>query len=124
PRAVGAVRSRPGPVRTRAGITSYVELTKPRIVLLLRVTTVPAMILAERGLPSIWLVLATLAGGTMSAGGANAINQFLDRDIDRIMTRTRGRPIPTRAIPPGRALSFGVALGPAGFVWLAALVHP
>src|SRR5439155_1439648 len=87
------------------------------------VTTVPAMILASRGLPSIWLILATLAGGTMSAGGANAINQFLDRDIDGIMTRTRGRPIPASAIPPGRALSFGVALGVAGFVWLAALVN-
>jgi len=121
--AAGAVRTRQRPVRARAGLPSYVELTKPRIVLLLLVTTVPAMILASRGLPSIWLILATLAGGTMSAGGANAINQFLDRDIDGIMTRTRGRPIPASAIPPGRALSFGVALGVAGFVWLAALVN-
>jgi len=103
--------------------SAFWQLTKPRIVLLLLITTVPAMILAEGGVPSLWLIVSTLIGGTAAAGGANAINQFLDRDIDGIMTRTRGRPIPASAIPPGRALSFGVALGVAGFVWLAALVN-
>ena len=70
-------------------VRAYVELTKPRIILLLLITTVPAMILAAGGVPSGWLILATLAGGTVSAGGANALNQYLDRDIDAVMHRTR-----------------------------------
>ncbi len=98
---------------------SYVALTKPRIVVLLLVTTVPAMILAEQGWPSVWLILLTLFGGTLSAGGANAINCYIDRDIDSIMTRTKDRPIPAGLIDPERALVFGTFLGIAGFSVLA-----
>jgi protoheme IX farnesyltransferase len=104
-------------------LSAYLQLTKPRIVLLLLITTVPAMILARRGVPSLWLTLATLFGGTMSAAGANAINQYVDRDIDEVMTRTRRRPLPARAIEPTRALVFGILLGIAGFVWLTFLVN-
>jgi len=122
--AAAPVRRRPtlgtsAPARgVRRTISAYVALTKPRIVLLLLVTTVPAMILAARGLPSVALIAATLFGGTLSAGGANAINQYVDRDIDRIMLRTRRRPLPSRRIAPPRALAFGLALGAAGFVFL------
>jgi protoheme IX farnesyltransferase len=112
-----------GRVRFSSVLSAYLELTKPRIVLLLLITTVPAMILARRGVPSLWLIAATLFGGTMSAAGANAINQYVDRDIDEVMTRTRRRPLPARAIEPRRALVFGVLLGIAGFVWLAFLVN-
>jgi heme o synthase len=109
---------------TRFGaLASYYQLTKPRIVLLLLITTVPSMILADKGMPSLWLIAATLIGGTMSAGGANAINQFVDRDIDAIMARTRRRPLPSHAIPPRNALVFGMGLGVAGFVWLLATVN-
>ena len=104
-------------------IRAYVELTKPRIVLLLLITTVPAMILAERGVPSGWLILATLLGGSVSAGGANALNQYLDRDIDEVMARTRRRPLPNRRVTPRSALVFGVVLGAAAFVFLAATVN-
>ena len=93
-------------------------LTKPRIVVLLLITTVPAMILAERGMPSVVLIAETLFGGTLSAGGANAINQYLDRDIDLIMARTRRRPLPSHRIEPSRALAFGLLLGLVGFVFL------
>jgi heme o synthase len=122
-----AARPHPRGSKGRLGLPSvlsaYLELTKPRIVLLLLITTVPAMILARRGVPSLWLIVATLFGGTMSAAGANAINQYVDRDIDEVMTRTRRRPLPARAIEPGRALVFGVLLGIAGFLWLAFLVN-
>ena len=74
-------------------LRAYVALTKPRIIELLLVTTVPTMVLAERGLPSPWLIAAVMIGGTLAAGGANAINMFLDRDIDDIMRRTRHRPL-------------------------------
>jgi len=101
-----------------ATLKSYVELTKPRIIELLLITTVPAMVVAAGGWPSTWLVLATLIGGTLSAGGANAINNVIDRDIDQLMRRTRGRPIPTARIGPRPALAFGASLGLTGFVWL------
>jgi protoheme IX farnesyltransferase len=104
-------------------LSAYYQLTKPRIVVLLLITTVPSMILAARGVPSLWLILTTLIGGTMSAGGANAINQYLDRDIDELMARTRRRPLPSHAIPPRNALAFGVGLGVAGFVWLLVTVN-
>jgi protoheme IX farnesyltransferase len=111
--------ARPG----RSSASAYLKLTKPRIVELLLVTTVPSMILAERGLPSLWLIGATLVGGSLTAGGANAINQYLDRDIDAVMSRTRRRPLPAGAISPGRALAFGVALGLTGFAWLWVTVN-
>jgi protoheme IX farnesyltransferase len=101
----------------------YVRLTKPRIIELLLVTTVPAMILAAGGLPSPWRILATLAGGTLTAGGANAINQFYDRDIDEVMTRTRRRPLPRQQVSPRAALAFGLAIGAAGFLLLLATVN-
>ena len=79
-------------------LLAYLRLTKPRIVGLLVITTIPAMILAERGMPSGWLILATVAGGSIVAGGANALNMYFDRDIDRLMSRTRGRPRLTAAV--------------------------
>jgi protoheme IX farnesyltransferase len=111
------------PKRRGSALVAYYQLTKPRIVLLLLITTVPSMILAARGVPSLWLILATLIGGTMSAGGANAINQYLDRDIDELMARTRRRPLPAHAIRPRNALVFGIGLGVAGFGWLVATVN-
>jgi len=94
-----------------AGLGAYVALTKPRIIELLLITTVPAMVLAEGGWPDTWLVIATLIGGTLSAGGANAINNYFDRDIDVVMRRTSHRPLPRDAIPASNALWFGIVLG-------------
>jgi protoheme IX farnesyltransferase len=107
----------------RETITAYVQLTKPRIIVLLLIVTVPAMILAARGMPSPWLILATLAGGTIAAGSANAINCYLDRDIDEIMKRTRRRPLPAHRITPERALRFGFILGAASFFFLSMAVN-
>ncbi len=104
-------------------VRAYVSLTKPRIIELLLVTTVPTMVLAARGIPSVWLIVATLVGGTMAAGGANAINMYVDRDIDAIMHRTANRPLVTGAITPQAALVFAVALEGAAFVELALLVN-
>ena len=106
------------PTTVRGRIGAYVALTKPRIIELLLVTTLPAMILAERSWPGTWLVMATLIGGTMSAGGANAINNVIDRDIDQIMRRTAHRPMATHKVPPMHALIFGIVLGLGGFAWL------
>ncbi|CAN5650812.1 heme o synthase [soil metagenome] len=109
------------PVRARLG--AYLALTKPRIIELLLITTVPTMVVAERGLPSIWLMLATVTGGTLAAGGANAVNMVLDRDIDRIMERTRNRPLVTGAVTPRAALTFAVGLEIAAFFWLWGTVN-
>lgn len=97
---------------------AYLALTKPRIIELLLITTVPAMVLAAGGWPGWWLVVNTLLGGTLSAGGANALNNWFDRDIDEVMRRTRRRPLPRHRIEPVAALRFGIALGVAGFLWL------
>jgi protoheme IX farnesyltransferase len=97
---------------------AYVALTKPRIIELLLITTVPTMVLAEGGWPSTWLVIITLIGGTLAAGGANAINMYVDRDIDRLMERTRNRPLVTGAVAPRDALIFAVALEIAAFAVL------
>ncbi|MDQ1398378.1 MAG: heme o synthase [Acidimicrobiaceae bacterium] len=102
---------------------AYVSLTKPRIIELLLVTTVPTMVVAARGLPNGWLILETLIGGTLAAGGANAINMYIDRDIDAIMHRTSRRPLVTGAVTPQAALTFAVALEVAAFVELAVLVN-
>ncbi len=99
-------------------VGSYVALTKPRIIELLLITTVPTMVLAERGWPSTWLVIVTLVGGTLAAGGANAINMYVDRDIDRLMERTRNRPLVTGVIAPRNALVFAVGLEIAAFAVL------
>ncbi|HET7304165.1 MAG TPA: heme o synthase [Segeticoccus sp.] len=107
----------------RAVVRDYVALTKPRIIELLLVTTFPVMFLAERGLPSAWLVVATLVGGTLSAGSANTLNCYFDRDIDKVMHRTERRPLVTGAITPRAALVFGVALGAFSVLWLGLLVN-
>ena len=104
--------------KTGGTIAAYFALTKPRIIELLLITTVPAMVLAADGWPGWWLVIATLVGGSLSAGGANAINNWFDRDIDEIMRRTRRRPLPRHQVSPEAALRFGIVLGMAGFVWL------
>jgi protoheme IX farnesyltransferase len=100
-----------------------VALTKPRIIELLLVTTVPTMIVAERGLPSLWLIACTVVGGTLAAGGANAINMYVDRDIDRLMERTKGRPLVTGAMTPRAALTFAVGLEVAAFALLWGTVN-
>ena len=102
---------------------AYVALTKPRIIELLLVTTVPAMVVAERGLPDVWLIVATVIGGTLAAGGANAINMVVDRDIDALMERTRDRPLVTGAMTPQAALAFALALEATAFVWLWGFVN-
>lgn len=99
-------------------VRAYISLTKPRIIVLLLITTVPAMVVAERGWPSNWLILATLVGGTLSAAGANAINCWYDRDIDAIMVRTQSRPLVRGVIEPAHALAFGIALGAIAFALL------
>ncbi len=104
------------PVRSR--LAAYVALTKPRIIELLLITTVPAMVLAAGGWPDTWLVVATLVGGTLSAAGANTLNCVYDADIDELMRRTRGRPLARHEVSPQSALIFGVVLGAAGFVVL------
>jgi len=104
-------------------VRAYVALTKPRIIELLLVTTVPAMILAAHGMPPLGLIVATLVGGSLAAGSANAINQYLDRDIDALMTRTRRRPLPAHAVTPENALVFGFALGVVAFAELTLLVN-
>jgi len=118
---VGAIAStirRPA-LSLRDTIAAYVALTKPRIITLLLITTIPTMILADKGMPSLWLMLATVVGGTLAAGGANAINCYLDRDIDEIMHRTQGRPLPLGKIEPASALAFALALEAVAFGLLA-----
>lgn len=116
--------------RTRSdSLRAYIALTKPRIIELLLVTTVPAMVLATRAAPGIqvghwaWLTVWTLIGGTLAAGSANAINCYLDRDIDELMARTRRRPLPAHQVDPERAVVFGLALGVVSFVVLAWFVN-
>jgi heme o synthase len=108
------------PAVLRARLGAYVALTKPRIIELLLVTTVPAMMLAARGWPSLTLLLFTLLGGTLAAGAANVFNCYFDRDIDRLMHRTQKRPLPTGEITPRAALIFGAVLTVSSIVLLAA----
>lgn len=104
-------------------VRAYVAMTKPRIIELLLVTTVPAMMLAARGIPSPWLVFATLFGGTMAAASANVLNCVADADIDAIMKRTRSRPLARHEVPTRHALIFGVVLGMFAFTWLWATTN-
>lgn len=99
-------------------------LTKPRIIELLLITTVPVMFLAADGVPNLWLVLVTMLGGYMSAGGANALNMYIDRDIDALMHRTEQRPLVTGMVSPRECLVFGIALSAVSTVWFALLVNP
>jgi protoheme IX farnesyltransferase len=103
---------------------AYAQLMKPDIIVLLLITTVPTMILAAGGLPPAGLIAATLIGGTLAAGGANALNHYFDRDIDEVMDRTRARPIPAHRVSPEQAARFGVGLSVLSFVWLATTVNP
>ena len=122
-----------GPRTKGDTIRAYIALTKPRIIELLLVTTVPAMVLATRDLPGatggvdwpdwIALVFWTMIGGTLAAGSANAINCYLDRDIDLLMTRTRRRPLPAHEVDPERAVVFGLVLGVLSFVVMVYFVN-
>ncbi|MGH9245553.1 MAG: heme o synthase [Acidimicrobiales bacterium] len=113
----------PSPRTVRGRVAAYVALTKPRIIELLMITTVPTQIVAAQGIPSLWLIAATVIGGTMAAGGANAINMVVDRDIDSVMRRTRHRPLVTGEITARAALTFAIALEAAAFVWFATFVN-
>ena len=106
------------PATHRDLLRAYFALTKPRIIELLLVTTVPAMILAAGGWPSTSLVVFTIVGGALAAGGANAINCYVDRDIDEVMERTRKRPLPRHMVPARNALLFGLILGVTSFALL------
>jgi protoheme IX farnesyltransferase len=108
---------------TRTTLGAYVALTKPRIIELLLVTTVPTMILAAQGWPGLGLMIATVVGGALAAGGANAVNMYVDRDIDKLMPRTQGRPLVTGQITPRAALVFAVTLEVVAFVELTLLVN-
>jgi len=106
------------PLERRSTVANYVALTKPRIIELLLVTTVPTMVLAQGAWPRTTLVLITLLGGTLAAGGANAINMVVDRDIDKLMPRTQGRPLVTGLLQPTEALVFAIALEVLAFAVL------
>jgi len=101
----------------------YLALTKPRIIELLLVTTIPTMVVAAKGIPGLWLIIATLAGGTLAAGGANAFNMVIDRDIDAIMERTKRRPLVTGVMSARDATIFAVGLEVIAFVVLAVWVN-
>ncbi|HEY6378622.1 MAG TPA: heme o synthase [Candidatus Dormibacteraeota bacterium] len=107
----------------RGRFADYLALTKPRIIVLLEFTALAAMVMAAGGWPRTLTVCLTLAGGALAAGGANTINMWFDRDIDRTMTRTCARPIPSGRITPARALSFGIAQGVAAFLLLTVTVN-
>lgn len=109
------------PISSRIG--GFIALTKPRIIELLLVTTVPTMIVAHQGLPSVWLMVATVIGGTLAAGGANAVNMYVDRDIDAVMNRTKGRPLVNGIMTPRAALTFAISIEVIAFGWLWSTVN-
>ncbi|MDV3294660.1 MAG: heme o synthase, partial [Brachybacterium paraconglomeratum] len=112
-----------GPRTVGSTLRAYVALTKPRIIELLLITTIPTMFLAAGGFPSLWLIIATMVGGYLAAGGANALNMYLERDIDAKMKRTRKRPIPSGAVTPRAALVFGLTISAVSALWLGVLVN-
>ncbi|MEA9983732.1 MULTISPECIES: heme o synthase [Subtercola] len=120
-----AVEGRLGRPRISAGqkVRAYIALTKPRVMELLLVTTAPVMILAQGGIPNLWLVLATLIGGALSAGSAGAFNCYVDRDIDRVMNRTQGRPLVTGELTDRQALVFAWVLAVVSTLWFGLLVN-
>ncbi|MER5768417.1 heme o synthase [Streptomyces sp. NPDC001985] len=128
---VTAVESRPAgvlgasPVNRPFGarVKAFVALTKPRIIELLLITTVPVMFLAAQGVPDLGLVLVTCLGGYLSAGGANALNMYIDRDIDALMDRTSQRPLVTGMVSPREGLVFGLALAVISTLWFGLLVN-
>ncbi|MER7165191.1 heme o synthase [Micromonospora sp. NPDC000207] len=107
----------------RAVVAAYVSLTKPRIVELLLVTTVPAMMLAAGGLPSLWLMAVVLVGGALAAGAASVLNCYIDRDIDQLMRRTKRRPLPAHTVSPRSALIFGLVLATVSVVSMAVFTN-
>jgi protoheme IX farnesyltransferase len=119
----GLAPARPQVYSRSETVRAYVTLTKPRIIELLLVTTVPVMFLAADGLPSLWLVLATLVGGMLAAGGANALNCVYDRDIDQVMVRTGHRPLVTGQVSTRGALVFGLTLSVLSIGWFAATTN-
>jgi len=127
PATTGALPALAGRRSVRAVARSLFALTKPRIIELLLVTTIPTMLLAQRGLPSVRVLVVTLIGGAFAAGSANTINCYLDRDIDAVMRRTSRRPLarptPLAVIKPAEALVFGIVLGAAATVLLGTLVN-
>ncbi len=98
-------------------------LTKPRVIELLLIATVPTMILAQRGLPDLWLIAATLLGGALSAGSANAFNCYIDSDIDKLMGRTKNRPLATGELSQREALVFAWSIGIISFAWFALIIN-
>ncbi|MFZ5869097.1 MAG: heme o synthase [Actinomycetota bacterium] len=123
PQALRPAPARRGPFTTGERVRGFVSLLKPRIIELLLVTTVPTMVLAAGGFPPVPLVLATLLGGTLAAGGAHALNCYVDRDIDGLMHRTSNRAIVTGVVRPVEALWFGLGLSVAAVGWFALLVN-
>jgi heme o synthase len=121
----GAEELGPTPVHRPFGarLKAFVALTKPRIIELLLITTVPVMFLAAQGVPDLRLVLTTCIGGYLSAGGANALNMYIDRDIDALMTRTAQRPLVTGMVSPREGLVFGLALAVVSTLWFGFLVN-
>jgi protoheme IX farnesyltransferase len=113
----------PAKSRFVAKLKAYFALTKPRVIELLLIATVPAMILAERGVPSIWLILATLFGGALSAGSANAFNCYIDADIDKVMGRTKNRPLVTGELTQKEALVFAWTIGILSVLWFGFLIN-
>ena len=107
----------------RSKLLGFIALMKLRVVELLLITTVPTMIVAEEGIPSVWLIIATLFGGTLAAGGANAINMYIDRDIDKLMERTKNRPLVTGVLTSTEALSFAIVIEAIAFGWLWIFVN-
>jgi protoheme IX farnesyltransferase len=113
----------PANSRFLAKLKAYFALTKPRVIELLLIATVPAMILAEKGMPSIWLILATLFGGALSAGSANAFNCYIDSDIDKLMGRTKNRPLVTGELTQREALVFAWVIGVLSVLWFGFLIN-
>ncbi|MGE4566811.1 MAG: heme o synthase [Acidimicrobiales bacterium] len=111
------------PLSFRTKVGGYVALTKPRIIELLLITTVPTMFVAQQGVPPVWLMVATVLGGALAAGGANAINMVIDQDIDKLMKRTSGRPLVTGVMTGRNALIFALTLEALAFVWLWAFAN-
>lgn len=124
PRSVARPAGEARPAQSgRAIAGAYFQLTKPRVMVLLLITTLASMMVAAGGMPALNTVFFTLLGGALASGGAGAINHYLDRDVDRLMVRTSDRPIPAGEISPGRALAFGIGLGALSFVLLTIFVN-
>lgn len=113
-----SIRERVAPSRVSTVVLAYLALTKPRVIELLLVTAIPAMLLAHRGSVNPLLILNTLIGGMLAAGGANTLNCVADADIDKVMKRTARRPLARAAVPTAHALVFGLVLSVASFAWL------